>query len=76
MPITRHYASGHNTQHQTNLYIYIYILLRNRSCRDVHEPETHVVATWTGYRDVAKSRQCMLSSNDSKRHETCKKIET
>ena len=33
------------------------MLLRNRSCRDVHEPETHVVATWMGYRDMAKSRQ-------------------
>ena len=28
------------------IYIYIYIILRNRSCRDVHEPETHVIATW------------------------------
>ena len=51
------------------MYIYIlyinFLLLRNRSCRDAHKRETHVVATWTGYRDVAKARQCTLSSNDS-----------
>ena len=27
------------------IYI-IYIFLRNRGCRDVYEPETHVIATW------------------------------
>ena len=27
------------------VYIYIYILLRNRSCQHVHEPENHIVAT-------------------------------
>ena len=40
----------------------------------MHEPETQVVATWTGCRDVVQSRQCMLSPNDSKRHETGKKL--
>ena len=71
-----YYFSAHalNLQHtHTYIYIYIYVYATMDGCRDVHEPETHVVATRTSYRDVAKSRQCKLSSNDSKRHKMCKK---